>query len=91
VHTLQEVFPRVKPLQNFVPSFGNWGYVVASNTQSLELDKISAPDSARYLNLAVINALDTFDTDIEEISTGINRLDNQLLVELYAKGWSKFQ
>lgn len=89
--TLRAVFPHVQALNNYVPSFGSWGYVLASKDRELDVAAVRAPPTARYLTDDIIRSLVVFDRDLQPTKSGTNRLDNQLLVQLYAKGWSKFQ
>jgi spermidine synthase len=74
-----------------VPSFGSWGYVLASKERKLDISTLRAPPFARYLSNQIIPSLAVFDGDTKSVEAGINRLDNQLLVQLYAEGWSEFQ
>ena len=53
-HTLQEVFPFVKPYQTYVPSFGQWGFLLAANQSPMPnsaLAEVADPDDrlAKYI------------------------------------------
>jgi spermidine synthase len=42
-HTLEDVFPGVLPYTSYVPSFGQWGFVLASNLPVVESPKHEFP------------------------------------------------
>jgi spermidine synthase len=84
--TLQSVFDEVRPLQVYVPSFGPWGFQIASR-QKLGLENIDITVPTRWLSARLLSSLLVFDNDTSEIPTEINRLDNQILLSYYEKSW----
>jgi spermidine synthase len=48
-------------------------------------------DSLHYLNQAVLSNLFTFDRDIAERPTEINRLDDQRLLQYYEQSWDRWR
>ena len=66
VSTLQEVGMNVLPYHAFVPSFGEWGYVLASPT-ALQIPS-GLPEGLHYLNDDVMKSLFVFSPDIERVS-----------------------
>jgi spermidine synthase len=96
VNTLKETAPFsggpklfVQPYLADVPSFGIWGFVMAS-TKPLDIGRIRLDVPARYLTQALIPTLFVFPKDIGPRETPINRLDNQVLVRLYDKGFKRY-
>lgn len=96
-HTVAEVFPYTYPYTTYVPSFGQWGYVLATKRNILERDSVNSVlstylfrDTAvaktyRYLNPSTIPTLSAFPEDMTEIPTSINTLETQSLIQYYEK------
>ncbi|MBW2732600.1 MAG: polyamine aminopropyltransferase [Deltaproteobacteria bacterium] len=80
---------RVLPYRASVPSFGEWGFVMAS-LQPLDPARIRLPKKTRYLTQALLPSLFVFPKDIGPRKTPINRLDNQILIRLYEKGYRRY-
>jgi spermidine synthase len=90
--TLGSHDPIVLPLHVYVPSFGDWGFVMASRERvapgSLELEKGLA---LSYLDQRILPTLFIFPEDsLPKEESAINRLDDQALVKYYQKGWRRF-
>jgi spermidine synthase len=83
---------QVYPYHVYVPSFGDWGFVMASrrmlDSQQLKL----RPDlPLKFLSDELLPTLFAFPKDIlakGEIRP--NRLDDQVIVKYYRKGWRRF-
>lgn len=73
-----------------VPSFGEWGFVMASRREiRTSILKPSVP--TRYLNPEAMNALFEFGKDMEpRPGLLINRLDDPILFRYYQRGWSRY-
>lgn len=79
------------PYHAYVPSFGDWGFVLAAFTdRTLSPEQIRLTVSTRYLSEHVIPTLFVFDKEVGPRQTEINRLDNQVLVRLYERGFRRF-
>ncbi|MFI5180501.1 MAG: polyamine aminopropyltransferase [Thermoanaerobaculia bacterium] len=78
----------VRPYQMTVPSFGVWGYVLAS-PRPFEVPARVLPD-LRALSDATLPALFTFGPDIAPVDVPVNRLNDQVLVRTYEREWKKF-
>ncbi|MDH4266979.1 MAG: polyamine aminopropyltransferase [Deltaproteobacteria bacterium] len=87
VKTLQSVGLEVTPYHAYVPSFGEWGFVIGSMrpyvmpTQYLE--------NLKFLNGAIAPSFFHFPKDMQPVETEINRLNNQILVQYYESEWRK--
>jgi spermidine synthase len=80
------------PFHAFVPSFGEWGYVLAM-TRPFDRPE-QAPDvtGLRYLDDATLRSLFVFSADMQRPDDiGVNRLNTQLLVQYYEEEWSRWQ
>ena len=90
VSTLESVGLRTAPYHANVPSFGEWGFVVASRrpfspaTQARQL-----PVGLRYLNPHTLPLLFDFPLDMARVPAPVNRLSNQELVHSYEQEWGK--
>jgi spermidine synthase len=74
-----------------VPSFGDWGFTLASNREFSKEDiKISVP--TRYMNDEIAKAAFHFGKD-EKIGYNkveVNSLTNPVLLQYYEKAWSRY-
>lgn len=77
------------PLRTYVPSFGEWGFVIGTPKRPPEVS-VDESLELRYLTADVLDATLIFDPDIAYMETGINTLDNALLVRAYEKGWRQW-
>lgn len=75
---------------NYVPSFGEWGYVMAMKDRDFQV-----PDSfaiaARYISKPVMEQMLQFPEDMKAHEPlEINKLNNQALVSYFEKEWGKY-
>ena len=91
VNTMRASLPRqsVTPYHAYVPSFGEWGFALAW-ARPIDASALKVSVSTRFLNSGTVQALFSFPEDLSPIPTPINRLDDQVLVRLYEKGWKRF-
>jgi len=91
VNTMKEAFAgeNVAPYHAYIPTFGEWGFVLASS-RDLSSGKMRLRAETRFLDEATLAALFIFPKDLRSVETPINRLDDQVLVRLYEKGWRRF-
>ncbi len=89
VHTAREAGFEVLPLRTYVPSFGEWGFVMGSPRRPPQ-PRLPEGIALRYLTPEVLQAALTFDPDIAEIPTAINTLDNPTLARAYERGWREW-
>ena len=78
------------PYHATVPSFGEWGYVLARRRAFDPPEHLSLPD-LRFLDDASMAQLFVFSRDMDRPADppGPNRLDDQRLVCLYEEEWSR--
>lgn len=81
--TLSSVFEYTRPFRVNVPSFGEWGFVMASDFRATP--RISTlPKGLAFLNESVAAGLEVFPQDLSKVQNlEINKLDNQALVRYY--------
>jgi spermidine synthase len=70
-----------------VPSFGEWGFILASRRPWRT--PTALPPGLRFLSLDALPALLQFPPDMARVSAEPNRLSNQLLVHLFEQEWGK--
>jgi spermidine synthase len=73
------------PYHIYVPSFGEWGFILAGSGDYHLPDRL--PDGLKYLTVPLLPSLFVFATDMKPVVTGINRLNDQLLVRYYDREW----
>jgi len=89
--TMQAAGLSVHPYHATVPSFGEWGFMLAKREAFPIPKQLSKP--ARYLDADVLASLFVFAPDMQPPATGgvdVNRLDNQLLVHYYEAEWKQW-
>jgi spermidine synthase len=77
-----------RPYHVLVPSFGEWGYVMAS-TSSME-PKRSLPEGLLFLSESSMPAMFLFPPDMAQVASEVNRLNNQVLVHTYEDEWRRW-
>ncbi|MCI4431894.1 MAG: polyamine aminopropyltransferase, partial [Burkholderiales bacterium] len=75
------------PYHAHVPSFGEWGFVIASHRPWAW--PAALPAGLRFLGLEGLPALFQFPPDMARLPTGVNRLSNQLLVYTFEEEWGR--
>ena len=89
VKTIESVGLTATPYHAHVPSFGEWGFVIASRRPWREPQ--SLPEGMRYLTLPALRQMLDFPLDMARVPTEINRLSNQVLVNTYEREWGKLE
>ncbi len=85
--TMEEVGLTVKPYHAHVPSFGEWGFIIASR-RPYRLPT-ALPEGMRFLNLQSLPLLFNFPQDMARVDMQPNRLSNQVLVTTFEEEWGK--
>ncbi len=90
--TLQEVFKNTLPIQVEVPSFGLWGFQLASEVP-LDITKIKLPKDLKYLTSDIIPVLSIFGADVSKdtSTTQVSTLDNLHVIKAYRQGREEFE
>ncbi|HEY1090151.1 MAG TPA: polyamine aminopropyltransferase, partial [Burkholderiaceae bacterium] len=87
VATLEAVGLRTTPYHLHVPSFGEWGFVLAARRPwGLHA---ALPSGLRYLDAAALPGMLQFPLDMSRVPTEANRLSNQVLVQEFEAEWGK--
>ena len=86
--TLREVGLKTWPYHLYVPSFGEWGFVLASPQGSFTPPaRYTLP--MRYLDAETTRAMFVFPPDMRRLPMKPNRLDSQSLVREFEDDWQQ--
>lgn len=93
IHTLEAASFQVRPYSAAVPSFGVWGYALASPSALTPPRSLPEPIASRlrYLNDSTLAAMFELPADMQPVPTDINRLDSQMLVRYYEQEWGRYE
>ncbi|MBV8250179.1 MAG: polyamine aminopropyltransferase [Comamonas sp.] len=89
VQTVESVGLRATPYHVHVPSFGEWGFVLASHRPWRE--PADLPPGMRFLTGPTLRLMFDFPLDMARVPTEVNRLSNQVLVNTYEREWGKVE
>jgi spermidine synthase len=89
--TLEEAGFKVEPFHAYVPSFGDWGFILAggpglARPKSLLID----PKKLRFLDDKTLAELFVFPKDIDRVEAPVSRLNDQKLVPIYVREWGEW-
>jgi spermidine synthase len=84
-NTLKQAGLKTYPYHVYVPSFGEWGFVLAS--QHDYTPPTSLPTGLRFIDVKGIPALFQFPPDMAPLAIPPNQLNDQVLVRLYDQDW----
>ncbi|MDP9899774.1 polyamine aminopropyltransferase [Variovorax ginsengisoli] len=85
--TVESVGLTATPYHVHVPSFGEWGFIVASH-RPYRMPTV-LPEGLRYLTPATLPVMFDFPLDMARVPAAVNRLSNQTLVNTYEQEWGK--
>lgn len=86
--TLRSVGFQTEPYHAYVPSFGEWGFILASH-EPLS-DRWALPAGLRFLTPQITPPLFQFPPDMGVVRTEVNRLNNQALVRYFEAEWAHY-
>jgi spermidine synthase len=87
-HTLQAAGFTTAAYHALVPSFGEWGFVLAGHSSFVAPAEL--PKGLRFLTPDVLKEMFSFPPDMQRVPTEINRLDNQVLVRYFDNEWGRY-
>ena len=87
VTTIESVGLHARPYHAHVPSFGEWGFVIASRRPWRVPAEL--PAGLRFLDAAALPLLFDFPRDMARVPAEVNRLSNQVLVHTYEQEWGQ--
>lgn len=87
VTTLESVGFKTAPYHALVPSFGEWGYIIAGR-QDFSIPAVN-PENTRFLTSEILPGLFLFPADMARVPAEVNQLNNQVLVRYFEAEWRK--
>lgn len=88
VKTLESEGFFTTPYHAYLPSFGEWGYVIA--TKRPFRMPLSFNGDLRFITPDTVKAMLEFPKDMGQVETEVNRLNNQVLVRYFEEDWSQY-
>lgn len=86
-NTIQSAGFKTTPYHSYVPSFGEWGYILCEKNP---LPIHSPGTQTRFFNLTAWQDMMFFPKDMMAFNNDINKLNNQVLVTLFEHEWSRY-
>lgn len=87
--TVQTSFVNTDAYHVYVPSFGEWGYTIASNNPNFNFNSVNRKvGNLKFYNYN-FQSLNQFTKDMIAKDIEVNRLDNQILVRYFDEEWGK--
>jgi len=89
VQTIESVGLQTRPYHALVPSFGEWGFILAGREPYTPPQRL--PSGLRFINADTVPGLFNFPPDMARTPAEVNRLNNQLLVRTFEQEWKQVQ
>lgn len=87
-HTMEVAGFQVVPYHVYVPSFGEWGFLLAGEIRPHLPQRY--PDGLKYITVSTMQACMEFPQDMAELHTEVNRLNTQALVNYFEYEWKGY-
>jgi spermidine synthase len=88
-NTLGNVFDHKNPYYVNIPSFGQWGFIMASNLPFSQEKTYVLPKNLKYLDSFQLKSAFIIPKDIEFKETKINSIDQPVLLNYFLDEWQK--
>lgn len=88
VNTLKSVGFKTIPYHAYVPSFGDWGYIIAAH-KPFQFGH-HYPESLKFVTRESFNQMLDFPKDMISETKEVNKLNNQTLVHLFENEWDEY-
>lgn len=85
VTTLESIGLKTTPYHALVPSFGEWGYILAGREDYVPPTSYEVP--TRFLTPETTAGLFVFPADMARVPAEVNQLNNQVLVGYFEREW----
>lgn len=83
--TMKQAGLKTYPYHAYVPSFGEWGYVLAGKRDYTPPAQL--PANLKFLTAPMLGQLFQFPADMGPVQVEPNRLNDQVLVRYYEREW----
>ncbi len=96
--TVASLYQSVYPYHIYIPSFGEWGFVMASRkkltpdflAQRLAHIQDQMITSPRFLDAQIFSSMGMFPRDMAAVPVELNQLSTHPLLPYYKKGWEEW-
>ncbi len=88
-NTMLSVGFSTQPYHVYVPSFGEWGYVLGFS--SLPAQPYFTPGKLKFYDEKRFTEMTSFPRDMAAVNTEINKLNNQILIHYFEDEWGRVQ
>ena len=88
VNTLKSVGLETTPYHAYLPSFGEWGYVIASKSMFRMPDHFMP--GLRFITPESSKIMTEFPPDMGPVEVEVNKLNNQALVRYFEEEWASY-
>lgn len=88
-HTMEHAGLITVPYHTYVPSFGEWGYVMGMERPNW-YNSNKFPEGLRYVNGDAMRNMFYFAPDMSEVETDVNKLNNQVLIDYFEAEWGPY-
>ena len=79
-------FKYTKPYHTYVPSFGDWGFMLAGN-RPLDTSRINITVPTKYLDNNSVPSLFVIEKDLYRKNIKASTLNNPTILNYYLNGW----
>jgi spermidine synthase len=86
--TLRKTGLKTEPYHCYVPSFGEWGFILAFKERLPET--MNLPAGRKFIDEQTVNQMFVFPPDMSTIPSEANTLNNQVLVNTFEKEWAHY-
>lgn len=88
-NTMTSVGFKTLPYHVYVPSFGEWGYVLGFNNLSNQVAYL--PKDLKFYDNRQFAEMLHFPADMQIVPTEVNKLNNQILIHYFEDEWGRVQ
>jgi spermidine synthase len=86
--TLESAGFKTIPYHNYVPSFGEWGYIMAVNADYKYKKPQQYLPGLKFMSKESFDLMLYFPKDMAKVPTMVNKLNNQILVKCFEDEWA---
>jgi spermidine synthase len=90
-NTVAAVFGHVKGYHALVPSFGNWGFTLASDFDWQKRKPRTIPDKLKSLDEFTLRTSFVFPKDIALVETKISTIDNPVVLNYFLEEFERWK
>jgi spermidine synthase len=87
--TISDTPLHTLPYHTYIPSFGEWGFNIASHIP-IRIGDIDPKIELKYLNSSIVEKMQIFPPDMDRVEVESNTLSQHQLIYYYEEGWSEW-